>query len=341
MCASDLAATPGAEIQKAPQAQSGLAFGEVDERDEVAVERETLRNIVDLVHDLPEVVDLVDEEQAHNGRQILARVGGQQLGYPLGQPPTDNGDEHMEWTRTVLEEFDRWSDAHGDQFRQAEPFPHAVIDGLFDPAILRNVLQEFPDHDSAEWDRSEDPGIQVKLRSNWKADADIASSTRELVHFLNSGVFLDRVTSLTGIERLISDPYYTGGGLNCILPGGLLDVHCDGNWHDRMGVHRRLNAILYLNEEWQPEWGGAFELWNQDMSACVESILPAFNRLIIFETHDFSYHGHPTPLACPPGRSRKSVIVYYYTSTQRPADQVLVDEPHRALWRSKDLNPLS
>jgi hypothetical protein len=247
----------------------------------------------------------------------------------------------MEWSSSVLVELDGWIDERGDEFAVAYPFPHAVIDGLFPPDLLRRVLDEFPDTDSPAWDRSDDDGIQIKLRSNWKADADIAPVTRELVHFLNSGVFLDRIARLTGIERLISDPYYTGGGLNCILPGGLLDVHCDGNWHDRMAVHRRLNAILYLNEDWQPEWGGDFELWNGDMSECVKAIAPIFNRLIVFETHDFSYHGHPTPLACPDGRSRKSVIVYYYTSSPRPADQVLVDEPHRALWRSKALKPLS
>ena len=247
----------------------------------------------------------------------------------------------MDWTRQVLTAFDDWIGSNGDEFASNDPFPHAVIDGLFPDTILQQVLSEFPEPDSDVWDRADDAGVQVKLRSNWQADADISPVTRELVHFLNSGVFLDRVASLSGIERLISDPYYTGGGLNCILPGGLLDVHCDGNWHHRMGVHRRLNAILYLNEDWKSSWNGGFELWNGDMSECMKTIDPLFNRLIIFETHDNSYNGHPEPLACPPGRSRKSVIVYYYTSAPRPTDQVLVEEPHRALWRSKALNPLS
>lgn len=246
----------------------------------------------------------------------------------------------MDWSSEALANLDRWIEVEGHTFTTAKPFPHAVIDGLFDPLLLHRLIDEFPAPDSPTWDRSDDEGIQVKLRSNWVADTDIAPTTREVVHFLNSGVFLDRITSLTGIEHLISDPYYTGGGLNCILPGGVLDVHCDGNWHHRMAVHRRLNAILYLNEDWQTEWHGAFELWNRDMTECVKSIDPVFNRLIVFETHDYSYHGHPTPLACPDGRSRNSVIVYYYTSSPRPTDQVLVGEPHRALWRSKSLNPL-
>lgn len=247
----------------------------------------------------------------------------------------------MDWTGSVLDNLDRWIDAHGAEFHAAEPFPHAVIDGVFDAEVLRAVLAEFPTSDDPIWDRAMDEGIQVKLRSQWTADADIQPVTRDLVRFMNSGAFLTRITRLTGIDHLISDPYYTGGGLNCILPGGLLDVHCDGNWHDRMAVHRRLNAILYLNEGWQSEWRGEFELWDKDMSKCVKAVEPQFNRLLVFETHDYSYHGHPIPLACPEGEARKSVILYYYTSAPRPHDQVLVDQPHRALWRSKSLNPLN
>jgi hypothetical protein len=107
-----------------------------------------------------------------------------------------------------------------------------------------------------------------------------------------------------------------------------------------MGVHRRLNAILYLNKSWETEWRGDFEMWDREMTACVRAVEPAFNRLLIFETHDYSYHGHPAPLACPPGESRKSLILYYYTSSPRPREQVLVETPHRALWRSKALRPL-
>ncbi|MFW2382259.1 MAG: 2OG-Fe(II) oxygenase, partial [Acidimicrobiales bacterium] len=156
-----------------------------------------------------------------------------------------------------------------------------------------------------------------------------------------SGEFMRRLSRLTKIDHLISDPYYTGGGLNCILPGGLLDVHCDGNWHHQMQVHRRLNAILYLNQDWRPEWQGGFEMWDGEMQNCVTSVTPAYNRLLLFETHDYSYHGHPIPLACPEGNSRKSLILYFYTSTPRPADQVMIEQPHRALWKSKQLEPLS
>jgi Rps23 Pro-64 3,4-dihydroxylase Tpa1-like proline 4-hydroxylase len=246
----------------------------------------------------------------------------------------------LEWQGATLDRLDKWIEAQGVGFPTAEPFPHAVIDGLFDKDVLDAIVEGFPPVDNPIWQVSEDEGIQIKLRSDWKRERDIPPRIRDFIHFLNSGEFLQRITTLTGIEHLISDPYYTGGGLNCILPGGLLDVHCDGNWHDAMAVHRRLNLIVFLNERWDPGWHGALEFWDREMTRCVKAIEPDLNRLVVFETHDYSYHGHPHPLACPSDRMRRSLILYYYTSTPRPADQIMIAKPHRALWRKRALLPL-
>lgn len=246
----------------------------------------------------------------------------------------------ISWQENVLENFDRVIANDGHRFRQNQPFPHIYIDGLFPEKVIDYVLSEFPSTNDPIWEITEVENIQVKLRTDWKSETEMKPSARNLIHFLNSGAFLQRITQLTGISHLISDPYLTGGGLNCILPGGLLDVHADGNWHHAMAVHRRLNAILYLNRDWKKEWGGDFELWDRDLVGCVSKIAPLANRLMIFETHDYTYHGHPHPLTCPPDNSRKSAIVYYYTSEPRPKDQILDDAPHRALWRRKALGSL-
>lgn len=246
----------------------------------------------------------------------------------------------ISWQQATLEKFDRFIETDGARFSSNLPFPHIYVDGLFPEAFIDAVLEEFPESDDPIWEATQVANIQVKLRTNWRSEADMRPSARTLIHFLNSGSFLHRVATLTGVNQLISDPYLTGGGLNCILPGGVLDVHADGNWHDAMGVHRRLNAILYLNRNWKSEWGGDFELWDRDLKGCVAKVAPIANRLMIFETHDFTYHGHPHPLACPEGMSRKSAIVYYYTSAPRPQDQILKSEPHRALWRNKSLEAL-
>jgi len=113
-------------------------------------------------------------------------------------------------------------------------------------------------------------------------------------------------------------------------------VHVDGNWHDMMQVHRRLNLILYLNPNWRDDWGGKLHLYDRTAGRVEASVIPRANRTLIFETTDYSYHGHPEPLMCPNDEGRSSIILYYYTSSARPAEQIQVAEPHSALWRNKD-----
>jgi Rps23 Pro-64 3,4-dihydroxylase Tpa1-like proline 4-hydroxylase len=244
------------------------------------------------------------------------------------------------WRQIVLSALNSQSDGLREVFATNSPFPHVVVDNLFPPQLISDLVSEFPTPSDQSWDRSVVEGIQVKLRSNWTTEDDISPITAEVVNFFNSGSFMKSLSAITGVQKLISDPYFTGGGRNCILPGGVLDVHADGNWHDAMGVHRRLNAILYLNENWKEEWGGHFELWDRNLTGCVKAVSPLANRLLIFETHDFTYHGHPNPLACPEGENRKSLIFYNYTAEPRPSEQILRSEPHRALWRKKSLNSL-
>jgi len=246
-----------------------------------------------------------------------------------------------EWQTLTSKKLDELATSLSTEFKSATPFAHCIIDNFLPPEIVESLVDEFPTDTDPIWEFSDQQDIQVKLRSNWQSETDIRPTTKSVVHFLNSGAAMKSFSKLTGIEKLISDPYYTGGGLNCTKRNGLLDVHADGNWHHAMGVHRRLNVILYLNKFWDPKWGGALELWDEKLTKCVKSIDPLFNRLVVFETHDLTYHGHPTPLLCPPDQSRKSLILYYYTASPRPKSQVLVERPHRALWRRRELRELT
>ncbi len=96
--------------------------------------------------------------------------------------------------------------------------------------------------------------------------------------------------------------------------GGFLKIHSDTNFHPNFNLDRRLNWLIYLNKNWKEEYGGNLELWNKDMSKCVQNIKPIFNRAVIFSTDDQSYHGHPDPLNCPEDMERKSLAFYYYSS---------------------------
>lgn len=278
-----------------------------------------------------------------SGRRQLTSLEGCRPGhYPVRQlTPVRLREVEMSTSYTIdslgLGDFmKRFRGVPTEAFTGAAPFPHIAIDNAIDSDVVATVHKSFLDQPDASWDKSNDIGIEVKWRSNWKSEYDIPEPAREIVRFFNSGAFLRELSRVTGIPNLIADPYYTGGGFNMIGSGGYLDVHVDGNWHDAMAVHRRLNLLLYLNEGWKKEWGGALGFYDENGDNIVEAYAPIGNRLVIFETHDKSYHGHPEPIECPKGQYRSSIILYYYTSAPRPADQVTVSDPHSALWRSKN-----
>ncbi|HEX7679531.1 MAG TPA: 2OG-Fe(II) oxygenase [Thermoanaerobaculia bacterium] len=214
-----------------------------------------------------------------------------------------------------------------DRYAAAEPFPHIVLDGLFDDAALDAVLREFPGPEGMRW-RSFDSPMEKKL-GYYHETSTISRTIRDFLNDMNSFEMLLWLEALTGIEGLIPDPYFGGGGLHQIEPGGFLKVHADFNVHPKLKLDRRLNMLVYLNKEWRDEYGGHLELWERDQSTCRVKILPLFNRTVIFSTTDTSFHGHPHPLTSPAGMSRKSVSLYYYTAGRPESER---SAPHDTIF---------
>ncbi len=205
------------------------------------------------------------------------------------------------------------------------PFPNMYFDDFFNEVELKKVLAEFPELGDKKDIKFENPN-EVKLAS--RGEYKFGPQATEFAHFLNSQPFLEFLSALTGIPNLMPDPYFEGGGFHQIKPGGFLKIHADFNKHRMTGLDRRLNVLVYLNEDWDESYGGHFELWDTEMKGCVTKMLPLFNRMALFSTTDFSYHGHPDKLTCPPDRSRKSMAFYYYTKG-RPAEEVVQGKESR------------
>lgn len=196
-------------------------------------------------------------------------------------------------------------------YLSAVPFPHVVIDDLFDPVVLSAALDEFPGPYDIEWERYW-RGSEIKL--GLRDEAQLGPCTRRLLQEMNSARFLRFLSRLTGIDKLLPDPYLEGAGLHQIMPGGTLAVHVDLARGRLVNLDRRVNVIVYLNEDWDESWNGHLELWNADATRCEKRIAPVFNRTVVFTTSATSFHGHPEPLACPAGRSRKSLSLFYFTN---------------------------
>ena len=196
------------------------------------------------------------------------------------------------------------------QYRSAEPFPHIVIDCLLEPQILREALTDFPNIDGKEFfDRD-----QERLKFQFAPEEVKAGLLRNLLIEFNGHAFVSFLEEMTGIDSLIGDHHFSGGGLHETRRNGHLSIHGDFNVHEGLNLERRLNLLVYLNDDWDEAFGGALELWDTKMTKCEVKVAPIMARAVVFNTSLDSYHGHPDPLVCPEGRTRRSIATYYYTA---------------------------
>ena len=211
--------------------------------------------------------------------------------------------------------------AQAQVFRDAQPFRHAVLDGFLDAALCQRMLADFPCFEE-QYARNEMGEVGGKaVRTNVR---EISEVYRELDRYLQTREFLDYVSTVTGIPDLLYDPDYIGGGTHENRDGQGLDQHVDFNFHPGTRWHRRLNLIVYLNPEWDESWGGNLQLqadpWQGDTRG--PTIAPLFNRAVIFETTERSWHGF-SHIHLPQERkqiSRKSFAIYLYTKERPPAE---------------------
>jgi 2OG-Fe(II) oxygenase superfamily len=202
------------------------------------------------------------------------------------------------------------------QYRAASPYPHVVLDDFLEAGLAEKAAGEFPPLDPTTWNNY----LHVNERKFSNTDPTTWGPTLQaILEQLNSPRFVRIVQELMGVEDLFADPSLEGGGLHQSSTGGFLNIHADFTVHPHNRKwQRRANLILYLNEGWQPDYGGDLELWSADMKECVKKVSPISNRVLIFSTDPTSYHGHPEPMTCPEGVARRSLALYYFTLEDDP-----------------------
>lgn len=197
------------------------------------------------------------------------------------------------------------------QFHGAEPFPHVVLENFLRPGP-EEMAGVYPGPEWPHWNKRNDYYQSGKM---YCRDTDVLPTViSSMFHELSSPPFLKFLESLTGIEKLIPDPYYEGGGLHCSRPGGILAPHTDFHYYDQLGLFRRINLLLYLNPVWEENFGGCLEFWKKGSQKPAKLIIPRWGTCVIFRTDDASVHGFSVPVRQDVWRC--SIALYYYSSRE-------------------------
>lgn len=196
-----------------------------------------------------------------------------------------------------------------------DPFFHIVIDNFFPEEVAHQLSNEFVDYQDPYWKKFDNPIENKKISNNWNI---FPKTTYSEITRLLSNDYIEELKKITGIDKLYPDIGLSGAGWHMHGRGGKLNVHRDYVIHPKINLSRKLNLIIYLTPNWNQEWGGGLELWSHDSTTdrpkeLVHKIECVFNRAIIFDTTQNSWHGLPNALTCPDNVYRKSIALYYLT----------------------------
>lgn len=221
------------------------------------------------------------------------------------------------------------------RFARREPFRHVVIDDFFAPQYASRLVAEFP---AFERGNARNENGEIGNKSTVEKIRALGPAYAALDDLVRSKALLDLVGRITGIDDLLYDPWYFGGGTHENREGQDLDAHVDFNRHPIEPWHRRLNLIVYFNRDWQDAWGGSLELHSDPRREDdrITLITPLYNRCVIFETTETSWHGFTRINETAEGasRSRKSIALYFYTR-ERPQEELA--DAHSTIYVDRPL----
>jgi Rps23 Pro-64 3,4-dihydroxylase Tpa1-like proline 4-hydroxylase len=210
-----------------------------------------------------------------------------------------------------------------NDFNSKQPFRFTSFENFFTNDSAEKILNNYPSIENGKWDGTTYIDQKNKFQ---KTNFESGSIFEQVFAEMNSPEFLEWLQKVSKIDALMGDVDLFGGGLHQSTNGAFLNVHIDYNIHPKTKFHRRLNVLVYMNKDWKDEYEGHIELWDlsDNKKNQLAKISPNFNRCVIFETNEISFHGHPKPLNTPAHINRKSIATYYYTET-RPAHEIAGD----------------
>jgi hypothetical protein len=217
-------------------------------------------------------------------------------------------------------------------FKGAVPFDHCVIDDFFSVEVAAELEREFPDYENSRWFCYKNPLEDKKALNDW-------SAFPPLTYAVFSELVSNQVTEILAQSLAIPiyrDPGLHGGGWHIHGPGGNLNPHLDYSIHPKLGLQRKLNIIIYLSSSLEEAHGGHLGMWDHNPVDRAPGVLrtevqPCFNRAVLFDTTQNSWHGMCRPLLQPEGIYRKSLAAYYLTDPPEG-----VDRRQRALYAPRE-----
>ena len=204
------------------------------------------------------------------------------------------------------------------KFRK-DPFPYGKEDNFLENTFAIELQREILNIPQEAWDRYQNPFEQKNtLRDKYQFPENL----NKLFGELTSESFILDLSKKVGYNLQL-DTTRNFWGVHTYNSGDKLDIHVDAGLHPTLHLKKQITLGIYLSYEWKEEYGCHLEIWRGENSVDngakilerVDHIAPLFNRLVIFECNDYSWHGNPEPANCPPDSKRIFITLSYLSET--------------------------
>lgn len=193
------------------------------------------------------------------------------------------------------------------------PFPHAVIDNFLPKEVFDLISKNLKNVDKFN-DVKKEFLSHVEYKKKVFGDKDLIGNLKLPVDILGSKKIkkiFENFFNVTNITSLTDWSNYGGYfPFHSMKTGGLLGTHVDHS-HSRDNLLHVANAIFYVSENWEYEWGGETFFSNQSGFKMEKKIYPKPNRVVLFTHSPFSFHG-VKKINCPENHYRNTYYMDYY-----------------------------
>ena len=201
------------------------------------------------------------------------------------------------------------------EYENSYPFPHTVLDNILEEEFAIKIQEEILNLDEKYWDRYENP---FEKKYTLRDKNNFPENTKLLYDYLSSELFIEKLSNVVG-EKLHNDNTKNWWGIHKYKNGDKLDIHSDAGIHPITGDKKHVTLGIYLSKNWGEENGGHLEIWeggdiqesNVTLTKKMKSILPIFNRLILFNNTNNAWHGNPDPVSCDSNSTRIFLTISY------------------------------
>jgi Rps23 Pro-64 3,4-dihydroxylase Tpa1-like proline 4-hydroxylase len=213
-------------------------------------------------------------------------------------------------------------------FFNAKPFPFIILDNFLNDDFYEFVVRDLEHQKTLTMGRSFNSSLEKE--KSISLNTGLPQSLKDLVDYLNNDSWVKNLSNLSRIRDLVGTKNGNTKLANYheMRHSGFLGSHVDHASEPLLGLPHVLNIILYLSEDWLPEYGGETVLFDRKGKKELAKVCYKPNRAIIFLHTPYSFHG-VSEISDYASVTRQTLYVDYYSRTFNPYIDMKLPFPNK------------